>query len=137
MSIQYHSTVPSPSWLSPISRSSRQVSFNILLIFFYCPLVCSNIELGEDSLWVTEHDVNDEHVSYVRCRSPVSFPRYILALAHLCLRQLSGFKSRHLSKIRNERHKQRSGQHTLACQKKSKNNEAFVVVHTEVPNSSK
>jgi hypothetical protein len=30
------------------------------------------------------------------------------------LRQLSGFESRHLSKIQNGRHKQRSGQHTLA-----------------------
>ncbi len=33
------------------------------------------------------------------------------------LRQLSGFESRHLSKIQNRRHKQRSCQHTLAGQK--------------------
>ncbi len=33
------------------------------------------------------------------------------------LRQLSGFESRHLPKILNGRHKQRSGQHTLARQK--------------------
>ncbi len=33
------------------------------------------------------------------------------------LRQLSGFESRHLSKIQNVRHQQRSGQHTLARQK--------------------
>jgi hypothetical protein len=33
------------------------------------------------------------------------------------LRQLSGFVSRHLSKIQNGRHKQRSGQHTLARDK--------------------
>jgi hypothetical protein len=36
------------------------------------------------------------------------------------LRQLSGFESRPLSKIQNGRHKQRSGQHTVACQKKYK-----------------
>ncbi len=35
-----------------------------------------------------------------------------------CLpRQLSGFESRHLSKVQHGRHKQRSGQHTLAHQK--------------------
>jgi hypothetical protein len=33
------------------------------------------------------------------------------------LKQLAVFESRHLSKIQNGRHKQRSGQHTLACQK--------------------
>ncbi len=33
------------------------------------------------------------------------------------LRQLSGFEARPLSKIQNGRHKQRSGQHTLARQK--------------------
>ena len=33
------------------------------------------------------------------------------------LKQLPGFKTRHLSKIQNGRHKQRSGQHTLARQK--------------------
>jgi hypothetical protein len=33
------------------------------------------------------------------------------------LRQLSGFESRHLSKIQNGRHQQRSGQHTPASQK--------------------
>jgi hypothetical protein len=31
--------------------------------------------------------------------------------------QLSGFESRHLSKLHNGWHKQRSGQHTLVCQK--------------------
>ncbi len=36
------------------------------------------------------------------------------------LRELSGFESRHLSKIQNGRHKQRSGQHTLAPPKISK-----------------
>ncbi len=39
-------------------------------------------------------------------------------LERFCLlRQLSGFESRHRSKIHNERHKQRSGQHTLARKK--------------------
>ncbi len=34
------------------------------------------------------------------------------------LRQLSGFESKHRSKIHNKRHKQRSGQHTLARKKR-------------------
>ncbi len=37
-------------------------------------------------------------------------------LERLLLRQLSGFESRHLSKIQNGRHKQRRGQYTLARQ---------------------
>ncbi len=50
------------------------------------------------------------------------------------LQQLSGFKSRHLSKIQNGRHKQRSGQHTLArpkiCKKKLNSNSSLT---TPVP----
>ncbi len=39
-------------------------------------------------------------------------------IARLLTWQLSWFESRHLSKVRNGGHKQRSGQHTLARQKK-------------------
>jgi hypothetical protein len=39
-------------------------------------------------------------------------------VALLLLRQLSGFEPRHFSKIQNRQHKQRSGQHSLARQKK-------------------
>jgi hypothetical protein len=45
----------------------------------------------------------------------------------LLLRQLSGFESRHLSKIQSGRYKQRIRKHTLARQKTYKNNEKNVL----------
>jgi hypothetical protein len=41
-------------------------------------------------------------------------------VAKLVARQLSGFESRHLSKIQNERQKQRRGEHTPARKKYTK-----------------
>jgi hypothetical protein len=48
------------------------------------------------------------------------------------LRQLSGFESRHLSKILNGRQKQRSGQHTVAHQKVYNKNARIIPILTEV-----
>jgi hypothetical protein len=42
--------------------------------------------------------------------------------------QLSGFESRHLSKIPNGRRRQRSGQHTLARQKINKTRDFEVIM---------
>jgi hypothetical protein len=46
--------------------------------------------------------------------------RWVAKLEVRLLRQLSGFESRHFSKVQNGRHKQRSGQHTTAHQKNKK-----------------
>ncbi len=53
-------------------------------------------------------------------------------VAHLLFTaKISGFESRHPSKIINRRNKQRSGQYTVACQKYTKNYIEIVGMKTE------
>ncbi len=70
--------------------------------------------LVEGLYWLHGYEITNERGGWLP-----KLGRWVAKLVErlLAILQLSGFESRHLSKIQNGRHKQRSGQHTPARQK--------------------